>query len=66
MICLTPGGGRCTVEWTAGEDLRKQSRTAALTIRIMRYSLFVPLLAILLTGCKPREPVYATDKNLGD
>ncbi len=32
----------------------------------MRYSLFVPLLVILLPGCKPQEPVYATDKNLGD
>ena len=37
-----------------------------MTIRIMRYSLFLPLLAVLLPGCKPREPVYATDKNLGD
>lgn len=35
-------------------------------IRIMRYSLFLPLLAVLLSGCKPQEPVYATDKNLGD
>ncbi len=32
----------------------------------MRYSLFLPLLAVLLPGCKPQEPVYATDKNLGD
>ena len=32
----------------------------------MRYSLFLPLLAVLLSGCKPQEPVYATDKNLGD
>ncbi len=32
----------------------------------MRYSLFLPLLAALLPGCKPQEPVYATDKNLGD
>ncbi len=66
MICLTPGGGKCTVEWTGGEGLRKQSRTSALIIRIMRYSLFLPLLAVLLPGCKPQEPVYATDKNLGD
>ncbi len=35
-------------------------------IRIMRYSLFLPLLAVLLAGCKPQAPVYATDKNLGD
>jgi hypothetical protein len=32
----------------------------------MRYSLFLSLLAMLLPGCKPQEPVYATDKNLGD
>ena len=32
----------------------------------MRYSLVLPLLAVLLPGCKPQEPVYATDKNLGD
>ncbi len=32
----------------------------------MRYSLFLPLLAVLLPGCKPQEPVYATDRNLGD
>lgn len=63
---MTPGGGKCTVEWTGGEGLRKQSRTSALAIRIMRYSLFLPLLAVLLPGCKPQEPVYATDKNLGD
>ncbi len=34
--------------------------------RIMRYSLFLPLLAVLLPGCEPKEPVYATDKSLGD
>jgi len=66
MICLTPGGGKCTVEWASGEGLRKHKRTSALIIRIARYSLFLPLLAILLPGCKPQEPVYATDKNLGD
>ena len=32
----------------------------------MRYSLFLPLLAVLLPGCKPQEPVYATDRDLGD
>ena len=33
---------------------------------MMRYSFFLPLLAVLLCGCKPQEPVYATDRNLGD
>ncbi len=32
----------------------------------MRYSFFLPLLAVLLCGCKPQEPVYATDRALGD
>ncbi len=63
---MTPGSGRCTVEKIGGEGLRTKSRTSALIIRITRYSLFLPLLAVLLPGCKPQEPVYATDKNLGD
>ena len=33
---------------------------------MMRYSFFLPLLAVLLCGCKPQEPVYATDRDLGD
>jgi hypothetical protein len=32
----------------------------------MRYITLLPLLVVLLPGCKPQVPVYATDKNLGD